>query len=76
MKEFDLWESVGNGCLKKADSLLEKETIPTATTVEMVSNLVSIAIAIDSLNLRWTEQTRSCAAAFRGLASEQREAKN
>jgi len=72
----NLWEAVGNGCLKKADALLSKETIPTAATVEMVSKLTSIAIAIDDLNLRWAAQSRSCAAVFPGRLSEQREAKN
>jgi hypothetical protein len=32
----NLWESVGNKCLKKAKSLLEWDTAPTAATIEAV----------------------------------------
>ena len=52
-KNINLWEQVGNGCLQKADLLLKKENIPTAETVEMICRLVSTAIEIDTLNLRW-----------------------
>lgn len=50
---INLWEKVGTACLDKAMTLLEKETIPTAATVEMVRALVEAAVSIDSLNLRW-----------------------
>ena len=52
-KNINLWEQVGNGCLQKADLLLKKDIIPTVETVEMICRLVSAAIEIDTLNLRW-----------------------
>ena len=54
----NLWEEVGNYCLKQALEVLNKETIPSIEEVEIVSKLVNIAIAIDSLNLQWTAQSR------------------
>lgn len=74
--EKDLWASVGNKCLSHADELLKGETVPTAATVETVEKLVEIAIAIDALNLRWTEQNRFCAQAFRGQLSGQTSREN
>ena len=50
---INLWEQVGNGCLQKADLLLKKEDFPNVETVEMICRLVSTAIEIDTLNLRW-----------------------
>jgi len=55
MKDFDLWAAVGNGCLKKAEALINEEATMTAATVEIIEKLVSIAISIDMLNLRWEE---------------------
>lgn len=60
------WEEIGNRCLDLALTALEGETAPTAATVETVRELVRIAIEIDRLSLRWAEQTRCGAAAFRG----------
>ena len=62
----DLWSSVANGCLILAGSMLEKETAPTMAVVETVERLVSIAIEIDKVNLRWAYQSRYGAAVFRG----------
>ncbi len=67
----NLWVQVGNKCLSHALTLLENETVPTAATVETVRGLVEIAISIDALNLRWEQQTRRGAAAFRGRLSSQ-----
>ena len=64
--EHSEWEGIGNLCLKLALSELEKETAPTAATVETVRELVRIAIEIDMLNLRWVEQTQYGAAVFQG----------
>ena len=54
----NLWEEVGNKCLTQAIEVLNKETIPNIENVEIVSKLVNTAIAIDSLNLLWTSQSR------------------
>ena len=59
MEEVNLWAEVGNECLQKALSLLQKETVPTAGTVETVKNLVETAISIDMLNLQWTNKSQS-----------------
>ncbi len=76
MEENSLWEQVGSRCLELARQELNKETVPTAATVETVERLVGIAISIDDLNLRWTMQTRYGAAAFGGQASGRLRAKN
>jgi hypothetical protein len=65
-KEENLWETVGNECLKKAKELLKVETAPTLETVGAVKQFVNIAIAIDELNLRWAEQNRSFSAEHQG----------
>ena len=52
-EKVNLWEEVGNTCLKKALAILgETEQIDLAG-IEKVGNLVSIAINIDTLNLNW-----------------------
>lgn len=61
-----LWYKVGNKCLEHAQSLLDSETATTAATVEAVKGLVDVAIAIDMLNLRWSEKNQFGAAAFPG----------
>ena len=58
MGEKNLWEEIGNRCLKQAIFLMDQEESPTIETVETVKSLVSIAIAVDDLNLRWAAQTR------------------
>lgn len=75
-KEINLWEQVGNKCLKTALSILEKETAPTAATVETVKGLVETAISIDTLNLQWARQNRYGAAVFRDLPSALPEARS
>lgn len=56
-----LWEIVGNECLSNASKILKDNEL-TEQTVEMVERLVSIAIAIDNLNLCWEAQNRYGAA--------------
>lgn len=68
-KSVNLWEQVGNRCLKSALAALEKETVPTAATVETVRGLIGTAISIDMLNLRWSVQNRCGAAVFRDRLS-------
>lgn len=77
-KLINLWEAVGNGCLRQALQLLETKEISTAETVGMIERLVQIAIAIDGLNLRWAEQNRwqSSLAAGQGRPSLLQEVKN
>lgn len=70
------WEQVGNKCLNLARNLLEIEAAPTAATVEAVERLVSIAIAIDKLNLQWAEQNRYGEQVFRGRPSSRRATEN
>lgn len=71
MKENNsLWEKIGNKCLERAEELLEdKDTTPEQA--EVASKLIYAAIEIDRLNLRWAEQSRSCAAVYSRRASEQ-----
>lgn len=76
MEKNSLWEQVGNRCLELAKQELNKETAPTAATVETIERLVGIAISIDTLNLRWAQRTRYGEAAFEGLASGRLRAKN
>lgn len=64
----DIWESVGNKALKLAEDILNKETAPTAETVETVKDLVEIAVKIDTLNLLWAQKTRYGEAVFRDQA--------
>lgn len=61
----DIWEKVGNKALKLAEAILDKETVPTAETVETVRGLVDIAVKIDTLNLLWAQKTRYGEAVFR-----------
>ena len=75
-KAVNLWEQVGNKCLKAALFALEKETIPTAATVETVRGLVETAISIDMLNLQWAQKSRYGAAVFRGQPSSPPEARS
>lgn len=58
MEQKNLWESVGNLCLLRAECLLKSETAPTAATVETVRTLVRTAIEIDKLNLLWEVQSQ------------------
>lgn len=53
--KISLWDLVATRCLKTALSVLEKETDPTAATVETVKSLVETAISIDRLDLKWAK---------------------
>lgn len=61
----NLWEQIGNKCLICAIHMLENEPTPTMATSEIVKLLVETAVSVDNLNLRWAQQTQSCAAVFR-----------
>lgn len=61
----DLWSKIGNQCLKIADEMIHKEHIPTAETAGVVKSLVETAAVIDTINLRWAEQSRFCGAVVR-----------
>lgn len=65
-KEQNLWEEIGNECLRKAQAMLHGSEIPSAETAAAIRSLVEAAIAIDQLNLQWAMQTRSGAAVYRG----------
>lgn len=69
METKNLWEEAGNKCLTQAIALLESKDIPDADIVDLVQKLVSAAIAIDTLNLQWEQQTRFGAAVFRDRLS-------
>ena len=58
MAEENLWLEIGNRCLKQALSLLESETALTVETVGAIKALVTTAIEIEELNLRYEEQCR------------------
>lgn len=62
------WERVGNKALKLAEDILNKETAPTAETVEAIKGLVEIAVEIDTLNFLWEQKTRYGEAVFRDQA--------
>lgn len=64
-KERNLWNEVGNKCLRRASELLDSETTPTVATAEVVKSLVETAVSMDLLNLRWAIQNRSGAATRR-----------
>lgn len=67
-KERNLWNEVGNKCLRRASELLDSETTPTAATAEVVKSLVETAVSMDLLNLRWAIQNRSSAASRAEIA--------
>ena len=67
--ESNLWEQVGNECLRRALHLLNEETAPAAATAETVKSLVETAISIDMLNLHWNAQSQYGAAVFRDQPS-------
>lgn len=54
----NLWEQVGNKCLEHALAILDNETALDIDKTKAVSGLVSTAVLIDLLNLRWAEQNR------------------
>lgn len=72
-KEINLWEEIGNKCLWTALSVLKKETVPTAATVETVMGLVETAISIDRKIL---SENRSDLKVSKGLLSLPREAES
>lgn len=74
--EKNLWEQVGNKCLNKADEILQTQTVLNSEQVKTVRELVDTAIAIDLLNLRWDQQNRFGAAAFRDQPFSRPKAKN
>ena len=43
-----LWVEIMRRCLQRAEKLLDRETAPTAETVEAVKGLVETAISINS----------------------------
>lgn len=71
--KLNLWEQIGNLCLDKALRALQNPTTPTAATVEAVKGLVKVAIAIDTINLRWAAQNRFGAAGWKGQPSGSQE---
>ena len=75
-KERNLWELVGNACLEKALTILNKENHPDVEITRVVQNLVETAISIDTLNLQWQSQNQSCVGAYQGLVSLRKVAKN
>lgn len=72
----NLWEQIGNKCLTCAIHMLENESVLDPATIGAVKLLVETAVSIDNLNLRWTQQTQSCAAAFLGQPVSQQVTEN
>lgn len=62
-----IWERVGNKALELAESVLDRETAPTAATVETVKGLVEIAVMIDSQNLLWAQNPQYAELPFRSI---------
>lgn len=65
-EQESLWEQVGNRCLERALALLNEETALDMNNIRAAKELVKIAVSIDLLNLRWTEQSRYGEAVFQG----------
>lgn len=76
MSQDDLWQKVGTKCLNQAIAVLDHTVTPTEEMANLVQKLVSVAIAIDQLNLQWAARTRCGAAVFRDPASALTKAKN
>ncbi len=76
MEKVNLWEKAGNSCLTHAIKLLENHPNTDFKTAKTVKMLVETAVSIDTLNLRWEQQTQCGSAAFWGRTSAQKEAKN
>lgn len=71
MDSRNLWALVGTQCITQALTMLDREAVPTAATVETARKLVDIAIAIEMLNLHWAQQSRYGAAGHSGRAFQQ-----
>lgn len=76
METKNLWDKTGDKCLTHALALLESNDVPGSDVIDLVQKLVSIAIAIDTLNLQWEQQIRFGAAAFRGRTSSPQAGEN
>ena len=57
-KTFDIWSDIGCRCLELARTLLLGENEINVETIDKIERLVAIAVSIDTLNLRWEEQSR------------------
>lgn len=68
----EIWFEIGNKCLTHANTLLEKETVPTIEVIKAVRELVEIAIEIDWLNLQWVQKNQSGVAVFPAKPFSQR----
>lgn len=76
MSQDDLWLKIGNKCLSHAMAVLNNSVTPTEEMANLVQKLVSVAIAIDQLNLQWAAQNRYGAAVYQDPASARTRAKN
>ena len=65
---MNMWESIGNNCLKHANALLERDDYLEELTA--IERLVAIAVRIDTLNLHWESQSRSFSGVSRGRTLE------
>lgn len=68
--EMDLWTAIGNECLTQAWKLMKKKTTLEPMEVKVVSELVDIAIKMDSINYRWERGTRLGSLALKNLCEE------
>lgn len=76
MSQDGLWQKVGTKCLNQAIAVLDHTVTPTEEMANLVQTLVSVAIAIDQLNLQWAAQNRYGAAVYQDPASARTRAKN
>ncbi len=67
---MDLWTAIGNECLIQAWELMKKKATLAPIEVKMVSELVDIAIKMDSVNYRWERGTRLGSLALKNLYEE------
>lgn len=65
-EKINLWEDVGNKCLERAKELLNDKKSLTEENSKIIYNLVSSAMAIDSLNLQWEMRNRYGERVLRG----------
>ena len=65
----DLWESVSDQCMEKAELLLTVAPLDM-DIIGRVDKLVNIALAIDERVLHWASQARMTASKYAGRREE------
>lgn len=66
-EKINLWEDVGNECLRKALHILKISSDGDGMAPELVKEWVDIAISIDDLSLRWEQKIQTGNSPFQRL---------